>query len=143
MANMDIYLLFNGNCGQAFSFYETAIGSAVTHRMRYSDMPDGDRVPVGDKERILHITLPVGNMMIMGSDVQSDDHPVSMGTNVALTLYTDNATEAERLFAGLSEGGKVTVPLVKTFFAELYAMFIDKFGVQWMVIFEGAKKPGA
>ncbi len=142
MANMDIYLLFNGNCEQAFSFYETAIGATVAYRMRYGDMPDGNRVPASDKDRILHITLPIGNMMIMGSDAQSD-HPVSTGTNVALTLYTDNAGEAERLFTGLSAGGKVTVPLGKTFFAELYAMFFDKFGVQWMVIFEGLKKSGA
>ena len=138
MAKMDVYLLFNGECDQAFSFYESAIGESVTYRMRYGDMPEGNHVPDEDRNRILHITLPVGNTMIMGSDAQSG-HPVSTGTNVALTLYTDNAPEAERLFTNLSKDGKVTVPLGKTFFAELYAMFFDKFGVQWMVLFEGKK----
>ena len=140
MANMDIYLIFNGDCDQAFSLYESAIGVPVAYRLRYGDKPEM-KASEEDKNRILHITLPVGNMMIMGSDASSD-HPVSAGNSVALTLYTDNAPEAERLFARLSEGGRVTVPLGKTFFADLYSMFFDKFGVQWMIIFEGVSKSG-
>lgn len=99
-----------------------------------------ESMPIDEKDqnKIAHVTLPLGDTNLMGSDVLEAFGPaVSMGNNFSITLAPDSADEAEKVFKGLSEGGKVLMPLQKEFWAEKYGMCVDKFGVQWMINYEG------
>lgn len=133
------YLKFNGNTEEVFNFYEKVFGVESSFKLRYGDMND-DSMPIDvkDQNKIAHVTLPLGDTNLMGSDVLEAFGPaVSMGNNFSITLAPDSADEAEKVFKGLSEGGKVLMPLQKEFWAEKYGMCVDKFGVQWMINYEG------
>ena len=133
MKNVEPYLVFNGNCGEAFRFYETVFG-VEPKMMRYRDIPDKNNVPEADMDRVVHVLLPVSKAVaIMGSDAPSA-MDMTIGNNISLTLNTESAEEAARLFEKLSAGGKVFMPLGRTFFAELYTMFEDRFGIQCMIM---------
>ena len=118
MKNVEPYLVFNGNCEEAFRFYETVFG-VEPKMMRYRDIPDKNNVPEADMDRVVHVLLPVSKAVaIMGSDAPSA-MDMTIGNNISLTLNTESAEEAARLFEKLSAGGKVFMPLGRTFFAEL------------------------
>ncbi|MDU1892367.1 MAG: VOC family protein [Dysgonomonas sp.] len=141
MKNVEPYLIFNGNCEKAFTFYESVFDVKITGIMKYKDIPEEAKknVAASDMERIIHVLLPISNQVsLMGSD-SSGNMEATVGDNVSLTINAENETEARRIFNKLSEGGKVTMPLEKTFFADLYAMFTDKFGINWMVIYTKGK----
>lgn len=129
------YLYFNGNCEEAFNFYKSVFGGDFTGIMRYKDMPGkGADMPTRFRDKILHISLPVGkDIIMMGSDTGPGSNAVNYGNNIVLALNVDNAEDARRLYKNLSEEGKVMMPLEKTFWAELYAMFTDKFGINWNI----------
>lgn len=128
------YLLFNGNCEEAFNFYKSAFGGEFSGIMKYKDMPEnGKEIPEEYREKVLHVSLPVGKeVILMGSDA-GPGAKINMGDNIMLTLSVDDEKEARYLFEKLSQGGKVDMPLQKTFWAELYAMFTDSFGIQWSI----------
>lgn len=139
------YLHFQGNCAQALEFYKSAIGAVVDAIMPYSampPMPSSEDCPPFDvaamADKIMHASFRIGSSVIMAGD----SPPVYAGpfSGFALTLAADTAEDAAAVFAALSEGGEVTMPLGETFFAEKYGQLTDKFGVSWMVIFEGSKK---
>lgn len=133
------YLNFNGITEEVFNFYEKVFGVESSFKLRYGDMND-ESMPIDEKDqnKIAHVTLPLGDTNLMGSDVLEAFGPaVSMGNNFSITLAPDSADEAEKVFKGLSEGGKVLMPLQKEFWAEKYGMCVDKFGVQWMINYEG------
>ncbi|RKI21326.1 VOC family protein, partial [Corallococcus sp. AB004] len=87
-------------------------------------------------EKIMHVSLPIGNTVIMGSDIPASYPAGVMGTNFNVSVNTDSEAEADKIFNGLSEGGKVLMPIGKTFWGAYFGMFTDKFGVQWMVNFD-------
>lgn len=135
MKNVEPYLIFNGNCEEAFTFYEAVFGVKMKFISRYKDLPDTEKADVSeaDMNRIVHALLPVSEKVyIMGSDSPSN-WETKFGDNISLSLNVESEEEAKRLFEKLSEGGKVSMPLQKTFWAELYAMFTDKFGINWMI----------
>ena len=141
MKNIEPYLIFDGNCEKAFTFYESVFGVKIAAIMRYKDMPTEAKknVPESDMERVVHVLLTVSNKVsLMGSD-SSGSIKTHIGDNVSLTLNMESETEARHIFEKLSEGGKVTMPLEKTFFADLYAMFTDKFGIHWMIVYTKGK----
>lgn len=141
MKNIEPYLIFNGNCKKAFTFYESVFGVKIAAIMKYKDMPAEAQkdVSASDMERIVHVLLPVSNTVsLMGSDSPSS-MKMQVGDNVSLTLNIESEDEARRVFDKLSEDGEVTMPLGKTFFADLYAMFTDKFGIHWMIIYAKGK----
>lgn len=135
MKNVEPYLIFNGNCEEAFTFYESVFNVKMKFISRYKDLPDNERTDISpsDMNKIVHALLPVSKeVYIMGADSQGTSK-TTIGENVWLTLNIESETEAKYLFEKLSEGGKITMPLQKTFWAELYAMLTDKFGIHWMI----------
>ncbi len=133
MKTVNPYLLFNGNAGEAFDFYKSVFGGEYSFIQHFSDMPDTDKVPENEKDRVLHVALPIGNgIIIMGSD-SSESRKVEKGNNIAISISTDGDSETEKIYNGLSKGGNVLMPLGKTFWNAYYGMFVDKYGVTWMV----------
>lgn len=133
------YLNFAGDTLEAFEFYRSVIGGEFPMVLRYRDFPGNMGAPDADAERIAHIALPIGSSMLMGTDVTSAaSGTFVVGTNSYLVLNPDSAAEARQLFDGLSEGGRIEMPLQATEWAEAYGILVDRFGVQWMVSYEGS-----
>ncbi len=132
------YLNFNGNTEEAFNFYKSVFGGEFGALMRFKDMPEGDsKMPEVEGERIMHIALPLGEAMLMGTDAsESMGQKVVFGNNSYISIHPDTLEEAQRIFDQLSAGGKVEMPLQKQFWGSYFASFADKFGVQWMVNYD-------
>jgi PhnB protein len=128
------YLTFNGRCKEAFALYQDVLGGEL-FSMSFAEAPEDVGMPK-DPNLIMHTCLTVGGFSLMASDCPPGQ-PFSKPQGVSVSLNVDSAEEAERLFNGLSAGGSVQMPLGKTFWAERFAMFEDRFGVAWMVNFEG------
>ncbi len=130
------YLFFNGRCEEAMAFYKEAIGAEVTFQMRMNEAPDPPppgAIPEGFGNKIMHANLRIGSTMLMVSDGNSNMQPTFNG--FTLSLSVDDAAEADRKFTALQQGGgKVTMPMGKTFWSPAFGMLEDKFGVGWMVI---------
>ena len=139
MATINTYLNFNGNCEHAFNFYKSVFGGEFTFIGRFGEMPEGDgyTVPETDKNKIMHIGLPIGTTILMGSDTGGDWAPTFVqGNNFSVSINPENKEEADKLFKGLSADGQVTMPMGDTFWGAYFGMFTDKFGINWMVNFE-------
>ena len=136
MATVNTYLNFNGNTEEVFNFYKSVFGGEFVMVQRFSDTPDADKMSAEDQKKIMHIALPVGSNVIMGTDVPASMEQVTFGTNSSISLSPQSEDEAYKLFNGLSAGGKIAMPLEKMFWGALFGMFTDKFGVQWMVNYE-------
>ena len=135
MTTINPYLSFNGNCEEAFNFYKSVFGGEFPYVGRFKEMPAEYKVPEAEKEKIMHISLPISKeTSLMGSDSsESFGHPSTAGDNFSISINADNEDEAKRFFNELSSGGTVKMPLEKTFWGSLFGMFIDKFGINWMV----------
>lgn len=130
------YLTFKGQCKQAFELYQSVLGGEL-FSMSFAEAPEDVGMPK-DADLILHTCLTVGGFSLMASDCPPGQ-PYRMPQGVSVSLNVDSVAEAERLFQGLSVGGNVHMPLAKTFWAERFAMFEDRFGIAWMVNCEGGK----
>ena len=131
------YLFFNGRCEEAFAFYQHALGAEVIALMRFKESPDPQppgMLPPGFENKVMHGALRIGSTTVLASDGQCDGKPSFGGFSLTLSVATD--VDAERVFAALSDGGTVQMPLAKTFFASRFGMLADRFGVAWMVIVE-------
>ena len=144
MATINPYLTFNGNCEEAFKFYKSVFGGEFTYLGRYKEMPPMEGHPPVSKaeaEKIMHVSLPIGKeTILMGSDTSGTFGKVMVGTNFSVSINADSQEEADRLFKGLSKGGKVTMPMEKTFWGSYFGMLADKYGFQWMVSFDQNEK---
>jgi len=144
MASVNIYLNFNGNCEEAFNFYKSVFGGEFPYIGRFNEMPPSNeyKMSESDGNKIMHISLPIGGgTMIMGSDTGGEWAPgFTQGNNFSISINAESKEEAERLFNGLSNGGKITMPLAKTFWSDNFGMFTDKFGINWMVSFDGSQQ---
>jgi PhnB protein len=137
MATINPYLNFMGNTEEAFNFYKSIFGGDFIAVQRFKDTPEADRVPENEKEKLMHVSLPIGKNVLMATDaLESMGHKVTPGTNFHLSVDTDSEQEANELFKGLSAGGNVSVPLQKMFWGAYFGMVTDKFGIQWMVNFD-------
>ncbi|MEC5394380.1 VOC family protein [Bergeyella sp. RCAD1439] len=139
MATINLYLNFNGNCEEAFNFYREVFGGAFTYLGRFGEMPSGEGMTVSEEDRnkIMHVSLPIGSTVLMGSDVGGEWAPsFSQGNNFSVSVTPESREEAEAVFSKLSEGGCVTMPLGDTFWGAYFGMLTDKFGINWMVNFE-------
>lgn len=141
MASVNLYLNFNGNCEEAFNFYKSAFGGEFQYIGRFNEMPPSDeyKMSENDANKIMHVSLPIGDgTVLMGSDTGGEWAPSFVqGNNFSISINTGGKDEADKLFNALSDGGKVTMPLSKTFWSEYFGMFTDKFGIAWMVSFDG------
>ena len=134
MALINPYLNFMGQTEEAFNFYRSVFGGEFVMLQRFKDTPHGDQMSAEDKEKIMHIALPVGENLLMATDcLESMGQKLTFGTNISISLNPTRLDEAKRLFNGLSDGGKVEMPLEKMFWGDHFGFFTDKFGVQWMV----------
>jgi len=128
------YLFFNGTCEEAIEFYREALGAEVLMTMRYKESPEPPppgRVPPGFENKVMHTSFKIGQTTIMASDGCSAEKPRFEGFSLAISV--PNEAEADRVFAALSAGGKVGMPLSKTFWSPRFGMVEDRFGIGWMV----------
>ncbi len=135
MVTINPYLNFPGNTEDAFNFYKSVFGGEFVGLTRFKDTQDGSKLNAKEKEMLMHISLPIGKgNTLMGTDaLESMGHPLKTGNNFSLSVETESREEADRIFKGLSEGGKVTMPQAETFWGSYFGMVNDKFGIQWMV----------
>ncbi len=131
------YLNFNGNTEEAFNFYKSVFGGDFFMVMRYKDTPEGDKIPEADANKIMHMSLPIGEgNVIMGTDMlESMGQRVNAGENILLSISASSKEDADKVFSGLSAGGKVEIEMQNMFWGEYFGMFKDKFGIAWMVSF--------
>ena len=125
------YLFFEGRCEEAAQFYEKAVGAKVGRLIRFKDSPDPSLCGSADSNKVMHMTLQIGDQTIMASDGQCQGSQKYQG--FALSLTVKNEAEADRRFNALAEGGQVSQPLMKTFFSPRFGMVTDRFGVSWMI----------
>lgn len=140
MESVHPYLNFNGDAEEAFAHYSTVFGTEVSGLLRFRDMGDDEMgVPESDLDKVAHVSLPLsGSTNLMASDVVgADAERYVAGRSTYIYLETDSAEEAERVFAGLSSGGEVEMPLTPTAWAEKYGVCADRFGIRWMVSYTG------
>ena len=140
MAQINPYLNFNGNTEDAFNFYRSVFGGDFMggQIMRYGDMPGGDEMPEADRDKVMHVALEIGDgSYLMGTDtLESMGQTTTFGNNCQIIISPDSREHADRLFAGLSEGGKVETPMEDVFWGAYYGAFADKFDVNWMIHFD-------
>ncbi len=130
--NVQAYINFAGRCEEAMAFYKKAIGAEVTSMMRWKESPDADmKGPPGFEEKIMNAAFSIGETHLMADDGMSRATAEFKGMMLAIGVADD--AQAKRVFTALGEGGKVTMPLNKTFWSSSFGMLTDKFGVPWMV----------
>lgn len=146
MASVSTYLNFSRNTEEAFLFYRSVFGTEFQGEgiMRMGDVPPSDDMPPlaeEDKNLVMHVMLPIlGGHQLMGTDApESMGFKMNFGNNIYINLEPDTRKETEDLFAKLSAGGTVTMPLTDMFWGDYFGSCTDKFGVQWM--FNCAQKP--
>lgn len=131
---VEAYLMFNGRCEEAVKFYEKTLGAKVEMMMRFKEAPDQPppgMLPPGSEDKIMHVSLRIGDTMVMASDGMAAGGPDFKG--FSLSIAASSEAEADRFFNALLDGGKVTMPLGKTFWSPRFGMLVDRFGVSWMV----------
>ncbi|WP_212004842.1 VOC family protein [Chitinophaga sp. HK235] len=137
MAALNPYLNFDGNCEEAFNFYKSVFGGDFTNLTRFSDVPKEYQASPSDGQLVMHVSLPISNgSVLMGSDRPPYMGAVTKGDSCYLSITTTSEEETQKLFNGLSAGGKVLMPLDKTFWGAYFGMFSDKYGVLWMVNYD-------
>lgn len=131
--NTNVHLTFaNGKCTEAFAYYEKVFKTKSTFTMTYSEAPMDAPVPEGAKDLVIHMTLPLGSMQLMGCDIPPS-MPSAPMAGFEISVEMPEESEAARIFSELSEGGTIMMPLTKTFWSPLFGMCTDKFGLGWMV----------
>ena len=140
MKSVNPYLNFNNNAEEAFQFYQNVFGGEL-QIIRYKDMKDQMGLTGEALNKVANAMLPlVGDTMLSGGDVPAEfGQPLKAGDNIQINIEAESVAEAEQLFQALSEKGEITMALQETEWAERFSMFSDRFGVQWMVMFTGAK----
>ena len=133
------YLFFNGRCEEAIEFYRKALGAQLQFMMRFKESPEPPppgRLPPGFENKVMHASLRIGQTIVMASDGCSADNARFEGFSLSISVADE--AEANRVFGSLAEGGKVHMPLTKTFWSPCFGMVQDRFGVGWMVSVEAA-----
>jgi PhnB protein len=126
------YLNYGGNCREAFQFYEEHLGGKITALMTHGEQPNAQNVPPERRNDVMYARLHIGDTELMGADVPPDRFQPMR--SAYLYFEADNAADAERVYALLSEGGQIFMPMAETFFAVRFGMLRDRFGTSWMII---------
>jgi len=125
------YLNFNGNCREAFEFYAQVLGGKIDTMMTHGESPIANEVPAAWHDRVLHASLLVGNEHLLASDSPPEYYEKPAG--IYVSIHLTDAAEADRIFYSFAEGGTVTMPIEKTFWAERFGMVVDRYGTPWMI----------
>ena len=139
MANINPYIHFNGNAEEAFTFYKSVFGGAFAKVLRYKELASAEfPIAENDANRLMHIALPIGkSSVLMGSDAIMGRVTENDNRNT-ISISAESREEADKLFNGLSAGGKIECPIADSPLGLYFGMFADKYGVQWTVAFEPA-----
>ena len=127
------YLNFAGNTEEAFNFYKSIFGGEFLNVNRFGENTDPS-IPETLKDKILHITLPIGDSLLMGSDAPEEmGFTINQGNNSHIMISPGSREETKRIFDALSEGGEIEMDLQDMFWGDYYGSFTDKFGIKWML----------
>ncbi len=129
------YITFNGNTEEAFNFYTSALDGKIANLQRFGDGPQGGQMPDAEKKKIMHIAMEAPHgINLMGSDfIAFMGETYTTGNNFSLSLHPDSEQLSDKFFNALSSGGAVIMPMSKAPWGDYFGMFIDKFGVKWMI----------
>ena len=134
MATINPILTFDGNTEEAFNFYKSVFGGEFQSLMRWKESPACDKISAGEGEKVMHISLPIGNNVLMAGDgLKSMGQTVTPGNNFNIAIGPDSKEDADRIFNELAAGGKIEMPLQDTFWGAYFGMLQDKFGIRWMM----------
>ena len=144
MPAINPYLTFLGNCEEAFNFYKSVFGGEFTYIGRFSEMPPDAEHPMSeeDKNKVMHVSLPIGGNILMGSDTGGEwASKTIVGNNISVSISAGSKEEADKIYKGLAEGGVAFMPMSNTFWGDYFGMLTDKFGINWMMSYnENAAK---
>jgi PhnB protein len=141
MATVNPYLNFSGTCMQAFDFYKSVFGGEFSNVSRFSEMPSDEPADPALADQIMHIALPLGDSVLMGSDVPPEMGTVTPGNNTYVTVTPDSVADAERIFTALAEDGDIEMPFDKQFWGDYFGSCTDRFGIHWMVDVADEEQP--
>ncbi len=137
---LNTYLTFEDNCREAFEFYRSVFGGEFTYILTFREGPEEMKemeIPEDHLDRIMHVSLPIGNSVLMGSDSTSSfSPPLAVGNNFSLSFEAESNEHADAVFAELSDGGTVNMPMADAFWGAYFGACTDKFGINWQVIAE-------
>jgi PhnB protein len=138
MATINPYINFNGNAEEAFNFYKSVFGGEFKTIVRFKDIESSEfPVPENEANKIMRIVLPIGGNTLLANDVPESMGPVSENENRSkIAISAETKAEADKLFNGLSAGGSVEMPMAESPWGTYFAMFRDKFGIEWTVEFD-------
>lgn len=131
--SLSTYLTFDGNCREAFEFYRSVFGGEFTEFQTFGDGPPDMPVAEEEKNRVMHVALPIGSSVLMGSDTSSFAPPHAAGNNFSLSIDVESRERCDELCAKLSAGGSVIMPLQEQFWGAYFGQWTDRFGINWMV----------
>ena len=129
---LDMYVNYKGNCQVAFRFYERHLSGRIISMATFRQMPDEANIPEERKDEILHGRIEIGGAILMGADIPNAEPMRS----AYLTLRFDSVKEAEKIYELLSDGGEIFMKMEETSFAARFAMFRDRFGASWMLLYQ-------
>jgi len=135
------YLSFNGKCEAAFRFYEECLGGQLGSIHRYAGSPLASEVPAGWQDKVMHGSVTIGELVLMGADVAPDAYEAPKG--FSLSIQIKETADAERIYRELGKDGTIVLALQKTFWADRFGMVVDRFGTPWLINCEGAGQPSA
>lgn len=130
--SLNIYLTFNGNCREAFDHYKSVFGGEFMALQTFGDAPPAEGMENAGKDRIMHVSLPIGENVLMGSDTPEGTDDATIGTNFSISIAPESKEQCDELIGKLSEGGEVTMPMQETFWNAYFGMCRDRFQVNWM-----------
>jgi len=125
------YLSFEGRCEEALEFYRSAVGAEVIMLSRFKDAPEPGMCEPGTEDKVMHASFRIGESVLMASDGRCQGPANFQG--ISLSISAGDEAEADRLFNALADGGKIEMPLSKTFWSPAFGMLTDRFGVSWMI----------
>lgn len=136
------YLNFQGNTEEAFNFYKSILGGDFIGGMRrFNSTTEGENLSAEDQEKVMHVSLPVGDNTLMATDaLEALGQKVVQGNNYYLCIEPDSREQAEEIFKNLSAGGEIEMELEEQFWGDYFGCFIDKFGIQWMIVYDLSKE---
>lgn len=140
MPTINPYINFNGNAEEAFNFYKSVFGGEFAELVRFRDLASPEfEVPEDEADKIMRIVLPIGGNTLIANDVPASMGPVNENENRSkISVSAESREEAEKIFTGLSAGGAVEMPMGESPWGTYFAMFRDKFGIEWTVEFDSA-----
>lgn len=137
MAKLNPYLNFDGTAEEAFNFYKSVFGGEFHGEIfRMGNTPESENLSEEEKNRVMHIALPIGGDLLMASDIiPSFGQTLVVGNNNYVSVFPESKEEADRIFNGLSHGGTIEMPIEDQFWGDYFGSFIDQYGVHWMINF--------